>query len=168
MKAVKAVKSDEIMQRAQNNLELVGLSGFGDYYPYQLSGGMKQRASIARALSVGPKVLLMDEPFGSLDAFSRKAMHHMLLKVWNKTKVTIIFVTHDIEEAIDLSDRIIAFAPGCILADIKNPLERPRVRETALYRNFFSELNGIFETNFKGIDLEFERLSAKKAKLISV
>jgi len=145
--AMRAVgkKGDE--RQASHYLGLVGLSGFGGFYPYQLSGGMKQRASIARALSVEPKVLLMDEPFGSLDAFSRRAIHQMFLKVWEKTKVTVIFVTHDMEEAIDLSDRILVFASGKLKNDIKNPLPRPREKDTSTYRNFFLMLSRLLGDN---------------------
>jgi len=113
MKAVDKGRGN-FAERAEQYLELVGLEGFGDFYPYQLSGGMKQRAAIARALSVKPELLLMDEPFGSLDAFTRRAMHEMLLEVWQRTGVTIIFVTHDLEEAVELSDKILVFPKaGC-------------------------------------------------------
>lgn len=146
--AMKAVGQKRDEDQAKNYLELVDLSGFQDFYPYQLSGGMKQRASIARALSVKPKVLLMDEPFGSLDAFSRKAIHHMLLRVWEKTKITIIFVTHDVEEAIDLSDRILVFSPGKLKKDVPNPLPRPREKDTINYRNFFLQLSRLLDGEF--------------------
>ncbi|NLS44891.1 MAG: ABC transporter ATP-binding protein [Firmicutes bacterium] len=116
---------------AEKYISLVGLTGYEDFYSYQLSGGMKQRVAIARALSVQPKILLMDEPFGSLDAFTRKSLQEELTSVWHKTKVTILFVTHNIEEAIIQGDRIIAMSPqpGRILSIIDNPVSRPRSQE---------------------------------------
>lgn len=143
--------SGGFQEDAERYLEMVGLSGCGGYYPYQLSGGMKQRASIARALSVNPRVLLMDEPFGSLDAFSRRAVHQMLVKVWESTGITIIFVTHDVEEAVDLSDRILVFSPGRLRADVANPLSRPRKRNTEAYRDFMNKLGGLLDGGIKEI-----------------
>lgn len=166
--AIKAVnkgeKGEDPGEQTRSYLELVGLSGYGKCYPYQLSGGMKQRASIARALSVRPKILLMDEPFGSLDAFSRRAMHQMILKVWEKTGVTIIFVTHDIEEAIDLSDRILAFSPAHLKADVTNPLPRPRERNSPCYRNFFLKISGLLEEDSRP-DSDFKEASVPEATL---
>lgn len=151
-------------KKAEHYLELVGLEGFGDFYPYQLSGGMKQRASIARALSVRPKLLLMDEPFGSLDAFSRRAIHQMFLKVWQKTGVTVIFVTHDIEEAIDLSDKILVFSEGRLKGSIENSLSRPRERDASLYRSFLLKVSDFLDEECDGC-LGLEELSAAGAKL---
>ncbi|ADL08949.1 ABC transporter ATP-binding protein [Thermosediminibacter oceani] len=144
MKSVhKGMAAKELRDRAGYYLELVGLSHWADCYPYQLSGGMKQRAFLARALSVNPRVLLMDEPFGSLDAFGRRAMQDLLLKLWEKTGVTIVFVTHDIDECIKLSDRILVMASGGLKATITNPLPRPRQCEDADYRNFFTEVSRV-------------------------
>ncbi|MDY6985523.1 MAG: ABC transporter ATP-binding protein [Candidatus Thermoplasmatota archaeon] len=111
-------------------IELVGLEGFENAYPHQLSGGMKQRASLARALAAEPEVLLMDEPFASLDALSREKMQVELHRIWEKEKKTIIFVTHSVEEALFLSDRIIVLTsrPAEIKEDIHINLERPRDR----------------------------------------
>lgn len=165
MKAVgKATKGVDPVEETRHYLELVGLSGHGGCYPYQLSGGMKQRASIARALSVKPQILLMDEPFGSLDAFSRRTMHHMVLKVWEKTGVTVVFVTHDIEEAIDLSDRILVFSPARLKADVANPLPRPRERNQPSYRSFLLKISGLLEGDFK-TDSAFKGVSAPEATL---
>ena len=151
-------------ERAEHYLELVGLQGFGDFYPYQLSGGMKQRASIARALSVKPQLLLMDEPFGSLDAFTRRAVHEMLLQVWKKTGVTIIFVTHDLEEAVDLSDKILIFSKGRLKGQIDNKLSRPRERVDSSYRSFLLKISGFLDS--EGSDsLDSKELSAAEAKL---
>jgi NitT/TauT family transport system ATP-binding protein len=145
MKAVNVNYNMDYFNEAEQYVDLVGLSGCGSLYPFQLSGGMKQRASIARALSVKPRLLLMDEPFGSLDTFSRKNIHQMLEKVWEKTKVSVIFVTHDMEEAVDLSSRILVLSDGRLVADATNPLPRPRQRETYTYRNFFLTINGLLE-----------------------
>ena len=113
---------------AREFLALVGLEKFANAYPAQLSGGMQQRVGIARALATRPPVLLMDEPFGALDAQARSIMQEELLKIWSEFRTTVVFVTHDIDEAIFLSDRICVMgnAPGCIKDDIRVPLVRPR------------------------------------------
>lgn len=118
----------EAEQRALPLIKLVGLGGFEASYPYQLSGGMQQRANLARALTVDPALLLMDEPFAALDAQTREIMQVELLRIWNADKKTVLFVTHQIDEAIFLSDRVIVMSarPGKILADIKVDLQRPR------------------------------------------
>ena len=108
-------------------ISMVGLENYKNYYPHQLSGGMKQRAAIARALALEPRILLMDEPFGNLDAQTRNSLQNELLKIWSDLKTTILFVTHDIEEAIILSDRIIMLSTSGELKNIiPNRLERPR------------------------------------------
>jgi NitT/TauT family transport system ATP-binding protein len=109
-------------------LELVGLRGFGARFPHELSGGMRQRVGIARALSFDPPILLMDEPFGALDAITRDKMALELLKVWQRRQKTVVFVTHSISEAALLSDRVIVLSPrpGRIRAVIENPMPRPR------------------------------------------
>ncbi len=116
----------ERKQLANYYLELVGLDGYTNLYPYQLSGGMKQRTAIARALALNPKILLMDEPFGSLDAVTRTDLQQELLKIWDETKVTIIFVTHNIEEALMLTNRIIVMKSGRIERLMQNSTPRPR------------------------------------------
>lgn len=109
-------------------LELVGLAGFEDYYPHQLSGGMKQRVAIARSLAFEPDILLMDEPFAAVDAQTRETLQDELLRVWEETRKTILFITHDLDEAVYLSDRIgiLTARPGRIKALIASDLPRPR------------------------------------------
>ena len=118
----------EAKERATHFINLVGLSGFEDHYPYELSGGMQQRVNLARALVVDPKILLMDEPFASLDAQTREVMQEELLQIWLKAKKTVLFVTHQIDEAIYLSDRVIVFSgrPGRVKQSIPVTIERPR------------------------------------------
>jgi len=118
-------------QTAQKYLELVGLAGFENHYPHELSGGMQQRVNLARALAVNPRILLMDEPFAALDAQTRSFMQLELLRIWRETQKTVIFVTHMIAEAILLSDRVIVFShrPGTIRSQFQVPLPRPRTME---------------------------------------
>ncbi|MBC7083666.1 MAG: ABC transporter ATP-binding protein [Firmicutes bacterium] len=126
-------------------LELVGLSGYEDFFPHQLSGGMKQRVAIARALSVRPRILLMDEPFGSLDAFTRTTLQDELTRIWQETSVTILFVTHNIEEAIILGDQIVVLTarPGRVAATLRNPLPRPRSPEAALFCDLWQAIHNL-------------------------
>jgi NitT/TauT family transport system ATP-binding protein len=113
---------------ARQWIELVGLTKFENSYPHQLSGGMKQRVAIARALANQPRVLLMDEPFGALDAQTRCQMQHYLLQIWKNVDVTIVFITHDLDEAIYLSDRILVLDPnpGRVRELLEVPVSRPR------------------------------------------
>ena len=112
---------------------MVGLSPFEDAYPHELSGGMKQRVAIARALANEPRILIMDEPFGALDALTRAKMQAYLLQIWKKVNVTILFITHDLDEAVYLSDRILVLGvnPGGIREFIENPVPRPRTRNSS-------------------------------------
>ena len=124
-----AGKSDATAEaEARQWIELVGLAKFADAYPHQLSGGMKQRVAIARALAPNPRVLLMDEPFGALDAQTRAQMQSHLLEIWRNVDVTILFITHDLDEAILLADRILVLKanPGEVQEVIEVPVPRPR------------------------------------------
>jgi NitT/TauT family transport system ATP-binding protein len=125
---VQGMARSEYESRARDLLKLVGLSSFADALPIQLSGGMRQRVGIARVLVMNPRALLMDEPFGALDAQTRLAMQQLLLDVWQSLGTTVLFVTHDIDEAILLSDRICVMSarPGRIIRTIPIALPRPR------------------------------------------
>jgi NitT/TauT family transport system ATP-binding protein len=122
-------------------IQAVGLSGFEKAYPETLSGGMQQRVAIARTLALRPAVILMDEPFGALDAQTRSEMQQLLLRMWQETASTILFVTHDVEEAIYLADRIFIMSahPGTIVEDVQVPFDRPRDLDLK-QRNEFHEL----------------------------
>jgi len=124
-----AAKSGPIeRQRTLDLLKLVGLAGFEDYYPRQLSGGMRQRVNLARALAIDPEILLMDEPFSALDAQTREIMQTELMRIWEQGRKTVIFVTHQIDEAVFLSDRVLVFArrPGRLQESVEIALPRPR------------------------------------------
>ena len=126
-------RGDESPEKiAMNFLEMIGLSQYANHYPNELSGGMQQRVGIARALANYPDVLLMDEPFGALDSQTRIIMQENLLKLWREFKITVVFVTHDIDEAVFLADRILLMStlPGKIKKDLKIDLPRPRDKET--------------------------------------
>jgi len=124
----KRLAAGEVAARADQYLEMVGLQAFADRYPYQLSGGMKQRVAIARVLANEASILLMDEPFGALDALTREQLQDELLEIWSRTQVTILFVTHSVEEATLLADRVVVMTagPGRVESDNRVRLARPR------------------------------------------
>lgn len=128
-------------------LNEVGLAKFANHYPSQLSGGMKQRVAIARALANDPQVLLMDEPFGALDSQTRHSMQKLLLKIWDHSKKTVLFVTHDIDEAILLADRVLVMSgrPGQIKKEIRIGFSRPRSMDLVMEPNFIAMKREILE-----------------------
>jgi NitT/TauT family transport system ATP-binding protein len=136
------------LERAKKMLELVGLNKFARAYPYELSGGMQQRAAIARALAANPETLLMDEPFGALDERTRYYMQNELLAVWSEEKKSVIFVTHNIDEAIYLSDRVIIISgqPGEIVRDMNINLIRPRNRLAKEFLDYHLAIREVLET----------------------
>jgi NitT/TauT family transport system ATP-binding protein len=134
-------------QRAQEMLELVELGKFANHYPWQLSGGMQQRVAIARALAFEPSLLLMDEPFGALDEFTRERMNLELLRIWRQTGITVVFVTHSIPEAVFLSSRVVVMSPrpGRITDVIDIDLPYPRDFETRELPRFFELVTAVRE-----------------------
>jgi len=140
----------EFLHRAKSLLSMTGLEGFENHKPHQLSGGMRQRAAICRALVYDPDILLMDEPFSALDAITRDEMNDALLDIWDRYTKTALFVTHSIREAVYLADRILVMhrRPATVIADIKVPIPRPRdpsAGETKIFNELCAELRGMIE-----------------------
>jgi len=137
---IKGVGDKARREIAEKYIELVGLQGFENHYPYELSGGMKQRVAIARALATEPAILLMDEPFGSVDAQTRNILQEELLRIWKRTKKTVLFVTHSVDEAVYLADRVAVMSarPGCLVKCLDIDIPRPRKR-TSMEVNEFRE-----------------------------
>ena len=123
---MKGMRGTELHETAEKYLDLVGLKGSQNRRPHQLSGGMKQRVGIARAVAIDPKVLLMDEPFGALDAQTRESLQAELLDLHGRTQKTILFVTHDLDEAVLIADRIVVMKNGRVQEIMEVPLKRPR------------------------------------------
>ncbi|MBN9125675.1 MAG: sulfonate ABC transporter ATP-binding protein [Nitrosospira sp. 56-18] len=159
---MKGMRRPERHRRARELLELVGLAGFEQHYPFQLSGGMQQRVEIARVLINHPRVMLMDEPFGALDAQTRMLMQQLLLDVWERVKTTIVFVTHDIDEALFLADRILVMSPrpGRIIEEISLDFPRPREAELVTSSQFTRLKRHCLELLHQpGADFPLRRLS---------
>lgn len=138
--------------RVTKMLDLVGLMEFGQKYPHELSGGMQQRVNIARALAIRPEILLMDEPFSALDEFTKEKLHEDLLRIWQKTNKTILFVTHNIQEAVYLSDRVVVLSPhpGRVSAIVDIDLPRPRPMEIKQSQEFNALVSKV-RNSFEGV-----------------
>jgi NitT/TauT family transport system ATP-binding protein len=152
----------ERARRAREMLALVELSGFESHYPWQLSGGMQQRAAIARALTLEPALLLMDEPFGALDEMSRERMNLELLRIWQQTRTTVIFVTHSIPEAVFLSTHVVVMSarPGRIVDVIEVDLPRPRSDVTREHERYFAYVTKVRESLRAGDAIRARRREA--------
>jgi NitT/TauT family transport system ATP-binding protein len=142
---------DSYRTKVDHLLQMTGLTDFAESYPRELSGGMRQRAAICRALVDSPSLLLMDEPFGALDALTRDQMNVELQRIWLKTQNTVIFVTHGISEAVFLGDEVLVFSPrpGTIIRRIRIDIPRPRplsIRETPEFGQYVSEIRALFES----------------------
>ena len=159
---LRGVDKDERERVAHGNIEMAGLQGFESAYPRQLSGGMQQRVGLARALSVDPDILLMDEPFGSLDAQTRNLMQSDLLRVWDASRKTVVFVTHAMDEAVFLSDRVVLMAtrPGRVSEIIDIDLPRPRTDETRTEPRFVELTSYVWDRLREMILTEPEKQSA--------
>ena len=149
------VRTREADARAEKLIALVGLSGFEHHYPHELSGGMQQRVNLARALVVDPKILLMDEPFASLDAQTRELMQEELTRIWVQARKTVLFITHQIDEAIYLADRVVVFSgrPGRVKDSIAVDIERPRpigVKRQARFHALEDRIWGLIDEDLKG------------------
>jgi NitT/TauT family transport system ATP-binding protein len=162
VEAQRTMGKAESIARARQQIDLVGLSGFEDAFPLELSGGMQQRVNLARALLTDPEMLLLDEPFAALDAQTREMMQLELLKIWSKTKKTALFITHDIKEAIYLADRVIVFTrrPGRVKTVVDINLSRPRDLRIKRDPQFLTYEDEIWESIQEELAVPAERLIA--------
>lgn len=162
---LRRLPKEEVEAIAQKYIQLVGLSGFEKAYPKELSGGMRKRVDIARTYACNPKVLLMDEPFGSLDLFTKTRMQAELLNLWSKERKTVVFVTHDVDEAIYLADRVVVMSrrPGRIREILKINLPRPRnvdIKVSEEFGEIKRSLWAHFEEEFAGVASEPSAVAA--------
>jgi NitT/TauT family transport system ATP-binding protein len=162
VEAQRSMAKQEAVSRAKQQIELVGLAGFEDAFPLELSGGMQQRVNLARALLTDPEMLLLDEPFAALDAQTREMMQLELLKIWSKTRKTALFITHDIKEAIYLADRVIVFTrrPGRVKTVVDIKLSRPRDLRIKRDPQFLTYEDEIWESIQEELAVPAERLIA--------
>lgn len=143
----RGVPKEEREKTALHYLKLVGLEQFATYHPYQLSGGMQQRVGLARALAISPKVLLMDEPFGAVDALTRRGLQIELARIWEQSRVTVVFVTHDVDEALFLADRVIMMNVAKVVKSVPIDLSRPRWnQDTRTDPHYIDLRNGLLGT----------------------
>lgn len=156
---LRGVPKSEREALAADKIKLVGLSGFEHSYPSQLSGGMQQRVGLARALAANPRILLMDEPFGALDAQTRQLMQEELLRIWQKDRKTVVFVTHAMDEAVYLSDRVVIMKPrpGRVAEILDVPLARPRAETDVRKQSEFTDLTSYIWEKLRSLVLEEER-----------
>ncbi|MEU2088183.1 ABC transporter ATP-binding protein [Nocardia beijingensis] len=170
----KGLRRKERRALAEHYLELVGLSGFGDRYPHELSGGMKQRVAIARSLAFDPEVLLMDEPFAALDAQTRESLQDELLRIWRATGKTVLFITHGIDEAVYLGQRVAVLTsrPGRIKAIVDVEIDRDTdddVRSSQRFRDYRHEIWTLLHSEVqRAASLELESLSDHTAEIESI
>ena len=157
---VKRPNEAERRELVRHYIEMVGLTGFDRTYPQELSGGMKQRVEIARALAAEPDVLFMDEPFGALDYLTRLRLRHELIQIWQRERRTVLFVTHDVEEAVQLADRVVVMGkrPSRIRAILPVPVPRPRDLDDPACRELRDEIFAIM-----GLDHQGRRISGAAA-----
>lgn len=139
----KVAKKKNANEIAMGLIKMVGLEGYEKKYPSSLSGGMAQRVGIARALATNPELLLMDEPLGALDAMTREKMRREILKIWEQSKKTVVFITHSIAEAVYLSDRVIVLKNGHVCLDQKIDMERPRSISSEPFQNYVKTFENI-------------------------
>ncbi len=146
------LSTPEKHRRIDSSLALVGLKNYGNRWPYQLSGGQRQRVGLARAFAVAPKLLLMDEPFAALDAITRRHLQDELLRIWSETTASVLFVTHDIDEAIYLADRVLLLGgePANIANEYEVTTQRPRSREAADFQQMVAKVKGGISDTFEG------------------
>lgn len=149
---IKGVKKEDRLSIAKDLMKKIGLEGFENSYPHEISGGMKKRVTIARAIAIDPEVIFMDEPFGPLDVFTKEVLQDEILKIWKETKKTIVYITHDLAEAITLSDRVILMSnrPCKVKKEYIIDIDRPRNVREIRFNNRFIELEKKIWNDLKG------------------